>query len=166
MDKAKIKKIAKYLLIGSFIYAIGNLAAYVIGKHYGIGFIISPSLNKDFIVYTKNWKDKVSDGSIIYFKFPHDTPYYKKDMNFGKMVMCKEGETLEVKGLEYYCDGKYIGKALTHDKEGKPVKNFIFNGKIPDGNYFVMGTHQRSYDSRYWGFVPEEKIKGVAIWSI
>lgn len=34
--------------------------------------------------------------------------------------------------------------------------------KVPKGQYFVMGDHRSvSNDSRYWGFVPKDKIIGV-----
>ncbi len=116
-----------------------------------------------------------SDGKRVFFRvdppqevrvgdyvvFPHKTERVKKCENgcfLIKKVVCSSGSILEVRGLEYYCDGHFLGKARLSDSEGNPIKPFVWSGVIPPGKFFVMGDHERSYDSRYFGFVELSNI--------
>lgn len=89
-----------------------------------------------------------------------------------KKIGCAPGETLKIAGDDYFCREEYLGKAKHYSKTGVPVKPFnpcgsvVCEQVVPDGMYFVVGTHKDSYDSRYFGFVPKEKIvaRVIPLW--
>lgn len=53
------------------------------------------------------------------------------------------------------------GLALT-EKLGKTTADLSRNETVPAGAYWVTGTHPKSFDSRYWGFVYERQVIGKA----
>lgn len=135
-------------------------------KHYTFAFFRTDSLTNTTWVLLEKDVEKHSSlkGKIVSFNFPLDTQYFKKDTPFAKEVKCESGDILTTQGREYFCNSNPIGKARITDSKGKPIKQFIFNGVIPKDSYFVMGDNPKSFDSRYWGLLGKDNIKGVAIW--
>lgn len=103
---------------------------------------------------------------VVVFKYPRD-----ESRDFIKRVIGLPGETLEVRRRVVYIDGEPIGKPIGeggyayHD----PDRDFLSIGDnfgpvdIPSKKYFVMGDNrENSQDSRFWGFLDENKIVGRA----
>ncbi len=149
-------KIAIFFLI--FIQGI-----YLFKQSYGLGISLTPSLPYYvFIINKKNLDFKKDD--LIVFKYPGENIYsYKKDEQFVKIAACFPNDYLTVNdNYEYFCNSKNIGKAPLKDGKGMELQHFIFNGIIPENEYFVIGTHPKSWDSKYWGFVSKNQITGTA----
>lgn len=150
---------------GGFIF-YSLLIAYI-EKYYSFGVNNSPSLPYEFFILSHKPEDKVlTKGTII--EYPTWIDYkdvHKKGDLFVKRIGCMPGQHLELVGDNFFCDKWYIGSILHKDLKGRDIGlRFNFNGTIPEGKYFALGDHERSFDSRYYGFVDESQISGVSIW--
>ncbi len=122
---------------------------------YGIKL---PFIDKKVLVFKTPERE-----DVIVFIFPKD-----KTKDFIKRVVGVPGDTVEIRKKKIYINGK-----LWNDSHGvyrdsevtslEPRDNF---GPIvvPPEHVMVMGDNRdRSYDSRFWGFVPFDQIKGKAL---
>jgi signal peptidase I len=107
-------------------------------------------------------------GDIIVFKYPQDE---KRD--FIKRIIGTPGDTVQVRGHTVFVNGTPLVEPYVR-KPDSPLGDRGQPGycgyayaceptKVPAESYFVMGDNRdNSQDSRYWGFVRREKIKGKA----
>lgn len=105
-----------------------------------------------------------SRGDIIVFIYPID-----ESKDFIKRLIGLPGEKIEIKGREIFINGKrfddpYGDYGDSFEDWSNPGKTCLFcTATVPEGHYFVMGDNRdNSEDSRYWGFVPADFIKGKA----
>jgi signal peptidase I len=105
-------------------------------------------------------------GDIIVFKSP-----LNPTKDFIKRVIALPGETVEVIDKVVYVDNQlaaiYPG-AKNIDPKIMAMQLSLRDNfgpvQVPAGQYFVMGDNRdNSQDSRFWGFVPKENIKGKAL---
>ncbi len=103
-------------------------------------------------------------GDVIVFVYPVDP---SKD--FIKRVIGLPGDTVEIIDEKLYINGKpYRDEHGTYTPRAPGLDNpggkYDFGPvTVPEDQYFVMGDNRdHSYDSRFWGFVPESSIKGEA----
>lgn len=96
-------------------------------------------------------------GDIIVFK----SPTQKKD--FIKRCVATPGETVALKDNVVYINGEPLEESYTHF-EGRPHKANFGPVTVPEGYVFVLGDNRNnSQDSRYWGMLDIELIKGKAM---
>ena len=95
---------------------------------------------------------------VVVFKFPTEP-----ETDYIKRVIALPGETVEVKDGHVLVDGEPIDEIYVNPTYRKGRNDFE-RTTVPPDSYFVMGDHRdRSSDSRIWGFVPRELIKGRAV---
>ena len=81
-----------------------------------------------------------------------------------KKVGCLPGEQLTMNAANhFFCNGRPLGQALEADSKGRLLPHFSFNGPVPADKLFMVGTHPRSYDSKYYGFIDVHEISHQAL---
>jgi len=104
------------------------------------------------------WFSGPSRGDIIVFRYPLDPT---KD--YIKRVIALPGETIAIHNGVVFINGKELDQSawpVTIDTVRYPE---LPEQVVPPGKYFVMGDNRpESEDSRVWGFVPRQNIKGRA----
>ncbi len=100
---------------------------------------------------------EIRRGDVVVFKFPKEP-----EIDYIKRVVGLPGDTVEIRRGYLYVNGElvdepYVNDAYRHREIFGPVE-------VAADGYFCMGDHRdRSQDSRYWGPVPRDLIKGRAL---
>lgn len=96
----------------------------------------------------------INNGEIEkhgYAMFNVETPYITGRLV--KSVGCFEGDRLLSAHGSHFCNGERMAFSFVEDSEGTKLKEFAYDGIIPPGHFFALGTHPNSYDSRYMGLI-------------
>ena len=135
--------IGDYLLVNKLAYGIRN------------------PIKNDFIYFRKLPERQ----EIVVFTYP-----LNKKLDFIKRVIGLPGDTVEIVNKKVYVNGKLLKEPYVqfndpeiYPKEVSPRDNYG-PVKVPPGYIFVLGDNRdQSYDSRFWGFVPINYLKGKAL---
>ncbi len=107
-----------------------------------------------------------TNGDIIVFDYPLDP---KKE--YIKRVIAGPGQTVEIIDKVIYIDNmlaEIVPNAVNYDPKIMPAQLSMRDNfgpiTVPPDQYFVLGDNRDfSQDSRDWGFVPENNIRGKAL---
>jgi signal peptidase I len=179
MEKKKIIKeyvepIAVALLIALFIRTFVVQAFKIpsssmeptlqVGDHllvnkfiYGIKF---PFIETKYFQFKKPQR-----GDIIVFIYPKD-----RSKDFIKRVIGTEGEKIEIVHNKIYVNNQLIDDAWGHYDERSASTKYLQPMErfgpvtVPVNSVFVLGDNRdNSQDSRFWGFVKVNEVKGKAL---
>ena len=141
----------------------------LIGDHLLVNkFVFAPTLSS--AERTLLPMTDIRRGDIVVFKYPEDP-----ERDFIKRVIGLSGETIELKDRQIRVNGRAIQEPYAHylprpagsgggEVTTGDVRERYGPVVVPAGSVFVMGDNRdNSQDSRYWGFLPKENIKGKAL---
>jgi len=100
-------------------------------------------------------------GDVAVFKYPTEP-----EVDYIKRVIGLPGDDIEFRDGYLYANGEYVDEPYVKPQYRAldSPRNRNFRIKVPEGEYLMLGDHRnRSSDSREWGTVPAELIKGRAL---
>jgi len=118
-----------------------------------------PDLHLAFLV--KNEKTLPATGDLVFWK-PSGALRDMPQEYILKRVAGVPGDHLVINGSSVQINGTTVVSGFPLiDLYNRAPKDFERNEVIPAGHVFVIGTHPLSNDSRYWGYLSVDLIKGL-----
>lgn len=119
-----------------------------------------PNVHVGFLMH---WKPaNIHQGDLLFFRPPPELSYVKEPYVM-KRVAGIPGDRLVIHGDIVSINGHVIVTGLPLiGYYHKPITGFEKNEIIPKNEYFMIGNHPRSDDSRYWGYLDYHQIAGFA----
>lgn len=152
--------------------ALVLLAGILVGVVLPERIIVATSNSLDHRIFFKVpvHPSKIEIGDYLLFQLQGEDhkPFIRKSIKENnvliKKVGCTPGKILtkDADGV-FYCHQTQLGKALERDSKGNKLPVFNFNGSVPQGSYFLMGTNPRSFDSRYFGLIHGDEFISQAL---
>jgi len=175
----KVVILAWAALIAGDLVVVLPLATYY-RAHYAQAFTIPSGamqptlLPGDYIMVDKSvYRSQAPRrGDIVVFQFPPD-----ERRDFIKRIIGVPGDVVTVRGQQALVNGRklvapYLNGTTAASTSQSDHCGYLYAcepTRVPADSYFVLGDNRDdSQDSRYWGFVKREKIKGrasVVYWS-
>jgi conjugal transfer pilin signal peptidase TrbI len=182
-DEEKKKKFDFYVkaaLLSIFLFIILPPMFCALGKTVKV--MIDPQVDKclpDKTAYLVKLKEKTPERGVPFaFKAKGVEPYvlnghpkihdlikfYKDGANLLKIVDGVPGDRVEITADDVLINGQSLGvggldlhKTLQKDKS-----EFVTQYTLGEGEYFMAGRTENSFDSRYWGPIKSDQFIGKA----
>ena len=155
-----------------FLLALSIVTTYLKSQHYGVSIQISNSMPKGLYLTTPINTPK-KDSTVLFYTsaateqlmkqrqwITYKTPIMKK-------VAAVPGDLACIEDHHLLINNQYYSSIATIDSKKRPLPQLAFCRTLKNNEYFLISNYsEKSFDSRYFGPIPREKIiaKATPLW--
>lgn len=136
-----------------------------IGEHFLIGGDdqVDRCLPDKWIYLIDTYNKDIWRGDLMAFRAERMSPYFKDGQIIVKIAAGVTGDHIQVDSRQTTVNGSLIIEGLPlAEKLKKPASSFKRDETIPPAAYWLTGKTDKSFDSRYWGYVYDHQVIGRA----
>ena len=151
------------------VVAVGVVVSlgYSFQSRFHIGVDTQETLSMGKRIFVIDLKDhQLQKGDVYVFRTVGAEPVYKDGTELVKRMVAMPGDTVEITDtFDILVNGESVAKGLWHLREAE--QNLVlerFTGKriLKENQFWMCGESFKSFDSRYFGTISAEQIKGKA----
>lgn len=151
---------SKVALVLGLMAGVGAAA----GSRYSIAYDPQEvSCIEEYDVYLVDHGDtEMVRGGLYAFDSGVLEPFYKESRPLIKYLKGMPGDQVEINAdQQVLINGEFVtyGLHLSEKMKREPT-SFMGKGQLSENQYWMLGTSQESFDSRYWGAARKEQVFG------
>jgi conjugal transfer pilin signal peptidase TrbI len=162
---ARKPKLGPFLLKALPILLLVLAVERYIGQRFLIGGDdqVDRCLPDKWVYLIDTYNKDIWRGDLIAFRAERMTPYFNDGQIIVKIAAGVTGDHIQVDNQQTTINGSPIIEGLPlAGKLKKSPSSFKRDETIPPAAYWVTGQTDKSFDSRYWGYVYDHQLIGRA----
>ncbi|NEX20282.1 signal peptidase I [Thiorhodococcus mannitoliphagus] len=157
----------RFLWLSSVLLLVLVAAALYGSARYRLGIDtqarVSLAPYRVFLVDTWQGPEEITQGDLVAFRAQGLAPWFRDGQLLIKHALGVPGDWVTVDPEHTWINGMRMadGLALAVTLKQDPT-TFLRHERVPVEHFWMLGETADSFDSRYWGFLPQAQVVGKA----
>ena len=161
MEPAHRRQVARFCFVSAALLLPGG---YAVARY---GLAIDPQavrcLPEVRAVLIDRWQPPTARGDLVVFEAQGLEPAFADGTLLVKRLAGLPGDRIDVTAKGVRVNGQLLAEGLAlAGKLGHDPADFTRHYRVPQGQFLALGSDPSSLDGRYYGPLPQDRIRGRA----
>ena len=156
------RKVARFFFVTAALLLPGG---YAVARY---GLAIDPQVVRCLpdvrAVLIDRWQPPTAPGELVVFEAQGLEPAFADGTLLVKRLEGLPGDLVDITAAGVRVNGRLVAEGLAlAGKLGHDPADFTRHYRVPQGQFLALGTDPSSLDGRYYGPLPQSRIRGHAV---